>query len=115
MPADCLFCRIAAKQLPAKIAFENERVVAFEDIHPQAPTHIVVIPREHLASSLDVGPRNHALVGELVEVAARLARERGFADDGYRLVFNTNSAAGQTVFHLHLHLLGGRRFGWPPG
>lgn len=115
MPADCLFCRIAAKQVPAKIAFENERVLAFEDIAPKAPTHVLVIPREHIASSLDVEPRTHALVGELVEVAARLARERGFSDAGYRLVFNTNAAAGQTVFHLHLHLLGGRSFGWPPG
>jgi histidine triad (HIT) family protein len=115
MQADCVFCKIAAKQLPSKIAFENERVLAFEDIAPKAPTHLVVIPREHLASTLEVSPRSHALVGELVEVAARLARERGFADDGYRLVFNTNAAAGQTVFHLHLHLLGGRSFGWPPG
>jgi diadenosine tetraphosphate (Ap4A) HIT family hydrolase len=115
MPDDCLFCRIAAKQVPAKIAFENERVVAFADLAPKAPTHLLVIPRRHLASSLDIEPGTHALVGELVEVAARLARERGFADDGYRLVFNTNAAAGQTVFHLHLHLLGGRSFGWPPG
>lgn len=115
MASDCLFCRIAAKQVPGKLVFENERVVAFEDIAPKAPTHVLVIPREHLASSLEVTPRAHALVGELVEVAARLARERGFADDGFRLVFNTNAAAGQTVFHLHLHLLGGRSFGWPPG
>ncbi len=115
MPSECLFCRIAAKQIPAKLAFENERVLAFEDIAPKAPTHVLVIPREHIASSLDVESRHHAVVGELVEVAAQLARERGFADDGYRLVFNTNAAAGQTVFHLHLHLLGGRSFGWPPG
>ena len=115
MRADCLFSRIAAKQVPAKLSFENERVLAFEDIAPKAPTHLLVIPREHLASSLDVSPRTHALVGELVEVAARLASERGFAQDGFRLVFNTNAAAGQTVFHLHLHLLGGRSFGWPPG
>jgi histidine triad (HIT) family protein len=115
MPADCLFCRIAARQVPAKIAFENERVLAFEDIAPKAPTHVLVIPRAHIASTLDIEPPTHALVGELVEVAARLARERGFAGDGYRLIFNTNAAAGQTVFHLHLHLLGGRSFGWPPG
>jgi histidine triad (HIT) family protein len=116
MPPECLFCKIAAKQLPAKIAFENERVLAFQDIAPQAPTHLLVIPRAHVAATtLDVGPSTYAVVGELVEVAARLARERGFADDGYRLVFNTNAAAGQTVFHLHLHLLGGRTFRWPPG
>lgn len=116
MPPSCLFCRIAAKEVPARIVFENERVVAFEDIAPQAPTHVLLIPREHVASSaLDVTPASHALVGELVEVAARLARERGFADDGFRLVFNTNAGAGQSVFHLHLHLLGGRTFRWPPG
>ncbi len=112
---ECLFCKIAAKRVPAKIAYENERVLAFEDVAPKAPTHVLVIPREHIASSLDVAPRTRALVGELVEVAAHLARERGCANDGYRLVFNTNAAAGQTVFHLHLHLLGGRNFGWPPG
>jgi diadenosine tetraphosphate (Ap4A) HIT family hydrolase len=115
MPPECLFCRIAAKQIPAKLVFENEGVVAFEDIAPRAPTHVLVIPREHIASSLEVEPRHREVVGELVEVAARLARERGFADEGYRLVLNTNAAAGQTVFHLHLHLLGGRAFGWPPG
>ncbi|HKC51764.1 MAG TPA: HIT domain-containing protein [Myxococcota bacterium] len=81
----------------------------------RSKTHLLVIPREHLASTLDVSPRTHALVGELVEVAARLAGERGFAEDGYRLVFNTNAAAGRTLFHLHLHLLGGRSCGWPPG
>jgi len=116
MPPECLFCKIAAKQLPAKFVFEGERVVAFEDLAPQAPTHVLVIPRAHVASTtLDVDARSHALVGELVEVAAGIARARGFADDGYRLVFNTNAAAGQTVFHLHLHLLGGRSFRWPPG
>lgn len=115
MPSDCLFCRIAAKEIPAKLVFEGERVLAFEDIHPQAPTHIQLIPREHVASTLALEERHDALVGELVRTAARLARERGFADDGYRLVFNTNAAAGQTVYHLHLHLLGGRSFRWPPG
>jgi len=116
MPTTCLFCRIAAREVPGKIVFESERVVAFEDIQPQAPTHVLLIPREHVAAStLDVTERTRALVGELVEIAARIARERGFADAGYRLVFNTNAAAGQTVYHLHLHLLGGRSFGWPPG
>jgi histidine triad (HIT) family protein len=116
MDPKCLFCRIAAKELPAKIVFENERVLAFEDRAPVAPTHVLLIPREHVAASaLEVGPAQRALVGELVERAGAIARERGFADDGYRLVFNTNTAAGQTVFHLHLHLLGGRTFSWPPG
>jgi histidine triad (HIT) family protein len=115
MPDDCLFCKIAAKQLPAKIVRENERLVAFEDIHPAAPAHVLLIPREHIVSALEIGPATRALAGELIEVAGAIARERGFADDGYRLVFNTNRAAGQSVDHLHLHLLGGRRFGWPPG
>ena len=111
----CLFCRIVARELPAKIVFESERVLAFEDIHPQAPTHVQLIPKQHVASTLALEPGDDALVGELVRAAAALARERGFADDGYRLVFNTNAAAGQTVYHLHLHLLGGRMLRWPPG
>ncbi|HXX47470.1 MAG TPA: histidine triad nucleotide-binding protein [Myxococcota bacterium] len=115
MDPSCLFCKIAARQIPAKIVLESERVIAFEDRDPQAPTHVLLIPREHVPSSLHVTAANHAVVGELVELASRVARERGFAEDGYRLVFNTNRAAGQTVFHLHLHLLGGRSFGWPPG
>ena len=115
MDPNCLFCKIAARKIPGKIVFENERVVAFEDIAPVAPTHVVLIPLEHFASSLEVDPSRHAVVGELVQVAADIARQRGFAEDGYRLVFNTNAAAGQSVPHLHLHLLGGRTFGWPPG
>ena len=112
---DCLFCKIAAKEIPASIAFENERVVAFADINPQAPTHLQIIPREHIPSSLEVTEINRDCIGELVEVAGHLARELGLADAGYRLVFNTGAAAGQTVYHIHLHLLGGRSFGWPPG
>ena len=115
MPSDCLFCRIAAKELPAKIVFENERIVAFADLHPQAPAHVQLIPRKHIASTLEVGAEDQVLVGELVQTAAGLARELGFADAGFRLVFNTNAAAGQSVYHLHLHLLGGRTFRWPPG
>jgi len=112
---DCLFCKIAAKEIPAAIVFENERVVAFEDIHPQAPTHVQIIPRRHIATRLDLAAGDAALMGELVIVAAELARKRGIAEDGYRLAVNTNPAAGQSVYHLHLHLLGGRSFGWPPG
>jgi histidine triad (HIT) family protein len=115
MAEDCLFCKIAAKQIPAKFVREGERVVAFEDLNPVAPHHVLVIPREHLASTLSIGPAQRAIAGELIEVAADIARERGFADAGYRLVFNTNRDAGMTVHHIHLHLLGGRRFGWPPG
>lgn len=112
---DCLFCKIVAKEIPATVVFENERVLAFDDIHPQAPTHVQIIPKKHIASALEVAAEDRSLIGELVRVGAELARERGFAEDGFRLVFNTNAAAGQTVFHIHLHLLGGRSFGWPPG
>ena len=112
---DCLFCKICEKEIDASIVFENERVVAFEDINPKAPTHIQIIPRKHVATTLDLGPEDREVVGEIFEVAARLARERGFAEDGFRLAVNTNAAAGQSVYHLHVHLLGGRTFGWPPG
>ena len=112
---DCLFCKICQGSVPAKIVFENERIVAFEDVHPQAPTHLQIVPRKHIPTSLDVAAEDHALMGEILGVAAELASERGFAEDGYRLVINTNPAAGQTVYHLHVHLLGGRSFSWPPG
>ena len=115
MKRDCLFCRIAARELPARIVFESERIVAFEDIHPQAPAHVQLIPRKHIASTLEIAAEDQSLIGEMVRVAAELARTLGFADEGYRLVFNTGGAAGQTVYHLHLHLLGGRTFRWPPG
>jgi histidine triad (HIT) family protein len=109
----CLFCRIVRKEIPAKIAAETEDCVAFRDINPQAPVHILVIPREHVPSVSAV--KDAALVGNLTRLAAELAQREGVADSGYRLVFNTNADAGQTVFHLHLHLLGGRHLGWPPG
>ena len=112
---DCLFCKISANEIPATVVFENERVVAFEDIHPQAPTHVQIIPRKHIATTLDLTAEDRLLVGEIFEVAAQIARDRGVADDGFRLVVNTNTAAGQTVYHLHLHLIGGRSLGWPPG
>ena len=112
---DCLFCKISDKEIPATLVFENERGVAFEDIHPQAPTHVQIIPRKHIATTLDLTAEDRLLVGEIFEVAAEIARERGIAEDGFRLVVNTNPAAGQSVYHLHLHLIGGRRLGWPPG
>ena len=112
---DCLFCKISAGEVPAKIVFENERIVAFEDINPQAPTHLQIIPRKHIASTLDLGPEERPLVGEIIEVAAELARQLGVAEQGYRLAINTGPAAGQSVYHLHIHLLGGRSLGWPPG
>ena len=113
MPDDCLFCRIARKEIPATIVAEDDHCLAFRDINPQAPTHILVIPREHVAS-LDAAA-DAAMVGRLALFAAQLARKEGIAAHGYRVVMNTNRGAGQTVFHLHLHLLGGRDMGWPPG
>ncbi|MCH6561195.1 MAG: histidine triad nucleotide-binding protein [Deltaproteobacteria bacterium] len=112
---DCLFCKISEGVIPAKIVFENERIVAFDDINPQAPTHIQIIPRKHIATVLEVAAEDRELIGEIIQTAAALARERGVADDGFRLVVNTNPAAGQSVYHLHVHLIGGRSLGWPPG
>lgn len=113
--ADCLFCRIVAGQIPATIVYQNDDVVAFKDITPQAPAHVLVVPRRHVASLNDLGPDDDALVGKMVRAAAAIAKEHGHADGGYRTVFNCNADAGQTVFHIHLHLLGGRKMAWPPG
>ena len=113
--SDCLFCRIADGKIPATIVYQDDRVIAFRDINPQAPTHLLVIPRRHISSLNDLTPEDDGIVGEMVRRAAALARADGHADRGYRTVFNTNADAGQTVFHIHLHLLGGRKMGWPPG
>lgn len=113
--SDCLFCKIIAGEIPGTILYQDDNVVALKDINPQAPTHVLIVPRRHIATLSDLTPDDDALVGEMARRAAALAREYGFADRGYRTVFNTNSEAGQTVFHIHMHLLGGRRFGWPPG
>ena len=113
--ADCLFCRIVAGEIPARIVYADDRVIAFNDINPQAPTHVLVVPRRHIAPLNELGEEDDALVGELVRRAAAIAQERGHAEQGYRTVFNCNAAAGQTVFHIHLHLIGGRAFMWPPG
>jgi len=112
--ADCLFCKIAAKQIPAKLLFEDADVFAFADINPQAPTHILICPKKHFASLHEASPEDQAVLGKMSLVAAELARERKL-EPGYRTVVNTGAGAGQTVFHLHMHLLGGRSFGWPPG
>jgi histidine triad (HIT) family protein len=111
----CLFCRIIAKEVPASIVYEDEWVLAFNDINPQAPTHVLVIPKRHIASLSDLVEGDDGIVGEVVRRAAAIAADRGIAAGGYRTVFNTNRDAGQTVFHIHLHLLGGRSLGWPPG
>jgi histidine triad (HIT) family protein len=111
----CLFCRIASGDIPATKVHEDADVVAFADINPQAPMHVLVIPRAHIATTNDIAPEHEALVGRMVRAAATIAKAQGFADRGYRTVFNCNAEAGQTVFHLHLHVLGGRALGWPPG
>ena len=112
---NCIFCRIIAHLVSAKIIYEDERAVAFQDINPQAPVHFLVVPRMHLASLKDVTPEDESLLGHLFAVAAQLARERQIDVKGYRSVINHGSFAGQSVFHLHLHVLGGRVFHWPPG
>jgi histidine triad (HIT) family protein len=112
---DCLFCKISAGEIPADIIYETENVVAFRDINPQAPTHALIIPRKHIATINDLTLDDNAEVGKLFLAAAAIARNEGIADDGYRVTMNCNAAAGQTVFHLHLHLLGGRQMTWPPG
>ena len=114
MSLDCLFCKIAAKQIPAKIVYEDPEIFAFEDIGPQAPTHLLICPRKHLASLEDAAQGDETVLGRLQLVASELARERNLTG-GYRTVINTGSDAGQSVAHLHLHLLGGRSMRWPPG
>jgi histidine triad (HIT) family protein len=113
--SDCLFCRIIAKKVPAKILYDDEDVTAFEDVNPQAPVHALVVPKKHISTTLDITEEDSELIGRLFRVANRIATEKGIAERGFRLVMNTNSEAGQSVYHIHLHLLGGRRMHWPPG
>ena len=112
---DCVFCQLAARERPARIVYEDEHAVAFHDTNPQAPVHILIVPREHIDGPLDVDGTNEQLIGHLVTVAAQVARQEGIAANGYRLVLNQGRHGGQSVFHLHMHLLGGRRMVWPPG
>jgi histidine triad (HIT) family protein len=112
---DCLFCKIVAGDVPADIIFESETVVAFRDINPKAPTHVLIIPKRHIGTINALADGDQATIGDLFLTAAKLAADEGFADEGYRVVMNCNAAAGQTVFHIHLHLLGGRQLTWPPG
>jgi histidine triad (HIT) family protein len=111
----CLFCRIASGEIKAKIVFEDDAVVAFEDINPQAPTHVLVIPRTHISTLDDLDEEEAGIVGMTLVRASQIARNLRLNSEGYRLVVNHGEAAGQTVFHIHFHLLGGRNFGWPPG
>lgn len=113
--SECLFCRIAAGEIPAKIVFDDEKVVAFEDIKPQAPIHIIIIPRKHIPTVLDLGEDDRELVGHMHIIANQIAAEKSLTQDGFRLVTNCRKSAGQEIFHLHIHMLGGRDFGWPPG
>jgi histidine triad (HIT) family protein len=113
--SNCLFCKIRDGQIPAKVVHRDDLCIAFEDIRPQAPTHVVLIPLKHIATVNDIALEDREVVGHLYTTAAKVAKERGHAEKGYRLVMNCNEDAGQTVFHIHLHLIAGRPMGWPPG
>jgi histidine triad (HIT) family protein len=112
---DCLFCKILAGEIPADIVYESETAVAFRDINPQAPMHVLVIPRKHIATINDIEPVDEAIIGSLYTAAKQVAAAEGIEQDGYRAVMNCNEGAGQSVFHIHLHVLGGRSLDWPPG
>tara|TARA_B100000965_G_scaffold183436_1_gene153135 strand:- start:359 stop:700 length:342 start_codon:yes stop_codon:yes gene_type:complete len=112
---NCLFCKIIDKSIQSEIIYENDNVIAFNDINPQSPIHILIIPKIHIPTLNDLNEENKILMGELVFTAKLLAEDLGIQEPGYRLNFNCNSAGGQTVYHIHLHLMGGREFGWPPG
>ena len=111
----CLFCKIVNKQIPSKVLFEEDALIAFHDVNPQAPTHILVIPKQHIQSLNEATPADEALLGKLLLATRRAAEVAGLRDDGYRVVINSGKDAGQSVFHVHLHVLGGRRMDWPPG
>ena len=113
--SDCLFCQIAAGRIPTSIVYQDDRLVAFRDINPQAPLHVLIVPRRHIATLNDLTAAEEPLVGEMLRRATTIAREQGHADAGYRTVLNCNRDAGQSVFHIHLHLLAGRSMAWPPG
>jgi histidine triad (HIT) family protein len=113
--SDCIFCKIAEKKIPSKIVYEDDAVVAFEDLSPQAPVHTLIIPKKHIATLQDAGDEDLALFGRIVKAANEIAREKGIAERGFRLVANCGEESGQSVFHIHFHLLGGRPMHWPPG
>lgn len=114
MAQECIFCKIAKKEIPSSIVYEDEEIVAFNDINPQAPVHIIIIPRKHIPRVIDLEENDAPLIGKLFIIAKNLAKEKNI-EEGYRLIINCNPGAGQSVFHIHLHLLGGRKFSWPPG
>jgi histidine triad (HIT) family protein len=111
----CLFCKIVSREIPAKVLFEDEHIVAFSDVNPQAPTHALVIPKKHFVSLNEAQPGDAELLGRMILGAQRVAREAKLSDSGWRLVVNNGAAAGQSVFHVHMHVLGGRSMAWPPG
>ena len=113
--SDCIFCKIVGREIPAQLVHEDDEVVAFKDLNPQAPLHVLVVPRRHIATLNDLASGDEPLVGSMLRVAAKLAKDHGYAERGYRTVFNCNREAGQSVFHIHLHLLAGRGLTWPPG
>lgn len=113
--SDCIFCKIVNKELPAEIAYEDDKVLAFKDLSPQAPTHLLIIPKKHISTMNDIQEEDVALIGHIKLTAAKLAKDLGFAEAGYRVVMNCNEDGGQTVYHIHLHLLAGRSLAWPPG
>lgn len=112
---DCIFCKIALGEIQGDVVFENDNIVAFRDLNPQAPVHVLIVPRRHIATLNDLTEKDAALMGEIIIAAKSLAAKEGIEKDGYRLVWNCNRNGGQAVFHIHLHLLGGRVFRWPPG
>lgn len=112
---DCLFCKIAQNAISASVVFEDSDIMSFRDLNPQAPKHLLVIPKQHIATINDASDEDQALLGKMILVAKKIAQSEGISDSGYRLIFNINSDGGQTVNHIHLHLLGGRRMTWPPG
>ena len=113
--ADCLFCKIIKREIPSSIVYEDDRLLAFNDINPQAPTHVLILPREHIESLNDAAPGDEATLGHLLRLASKIANQQGIAENGYRTVINTGAESGQSVWHLHVHVLGGRPMNWPPG
>lgn len=111
----CLFCKISSGEIPVNFVYQDDLVIVFRDINPQAPQHLLIVPRKHIATTLDIGPDDMELIGHIHRVAAKISIELGFSDNGFRIVNNCKEDAGQTVWHLHFHLLGGRKLDWPPG
>ncbi len=113
--SDCLFCKIFKKEISSRIVYEDNEIMAFEDINPQAPVHLLIIPAKHIESINDIKEEDKELIGKMFLIAKKIAKEKGLSESGYRTIFNTGKDAGQAVFHIHLHLLGGRKMSWPPG